>query len=81
VMPLDRMPSVSVGIIVPAGAAYDSCYHWRTETGALRASVRFDAGGYSHGHVQGPRWPCGSWPPPWSTPPIGRTQLPSRPRP
>jgi hypothetical protein len=47
------MPSIGLGIIVPAGAAYDSRHHWRTETGALRASVRFDAGGYSSAHVQG----------------------------
>jgi hypothetical protein len=53
VMPLDRMPSISLGIIVPAGATYDTSHHWRTDTGALRASVRFDAGGYSHGHLQG----------------------------
>jgi hypothetical protein len=52
-MPLDRMPSVSVGVIVPVGAAYDPNHHWRTETGALRASVGFEVGGYSHGHVQG----------------------------
>jgi hypothetical protein len=54
VMPLDRMPSIGLGIIVPAGAVYDSRHHWRTETGALRASVRFDAGGYSSAHIQGP---------------------------
>jgi hypothetical protein len=54
VMPLDRMPSISVGVIVPAGAVYDSRHHWRTETGALRASVRFEAGGYSSAHIQGP---------------------------
>jgi hypothetical protein len=52
-MPLDRMPSVSVGVIVPAGAAYNSDHHWRTETGASRASVRFEAGGYSAAHIQG----------------------------
>jgi hypothetical protein len=52
-MPLDRMPSVSLGIIVPAGASYDPSHHWRTDTGALRASVGFNAGGYSHGHLQG----------------------------
>jgi hypothetical protein len=52
-MPLDRMPSVSLGIIVPPGAAYDPHHHWRTEAGALRASVGFQAGGYSHGHLQG----------------------------
>jgi hypothetical protein len=46
-MPLDRMPSISLGIIVPAGALYDSHYHWRTDTDALRASVRFEAGGCS----------------------------------
>jgi hypothetical protein len=52
-MPLDRMPSVSLGIIIPTGAAYDPSHHWHTETGALRASVSFQAGGYSHGHLQG----------------------------
>jgi hypothetical protein len=52
-MPPDRMPSVSLGIILPAGAAYDPSHHWRTETGALRASVGFQAGGDSHGHLQG----------------------------
>ena len=52
-MPLDRMPSVSLGIIVPAGATYDSHYHWRTDTDALRASVRFEAGGYSYATIQG----------------------------
>jgi len=49
----DRMPSVSLGIILPVGAAYDPHHHWRTETGTLRASVGFQAGGYSHGHLQG----------------------------
>jgi hypothetical protein len=53
-MPLDRMPSISLGIIVPAGANYDTSYHWRTETGALRASIGFDAGGHSNAHIQGP---------------------------
>ena len=53
-MPLDRMPSISLGIIVPAGAIYDASYHWRTDAGDLRASVGFDAGGYSSGHIQGP---------------------------
>ena len=47
------MPSVSLGIIVPIGAGYDPSHHWRTETGTLRASLSFDAGGYSHGHLQG----------------------------
>jgi hypothetical protein len=54
VMPLDRMPSISLGIIVPAGASYDTSYHWRTETGALRASIGFDTGGHSNAHIQGP---------------------------
>jgi hypothetical protein len=52
-MPLDRMPSVSVGILVPVGAAYDSHHHWRDGGGGLHASVRFDAGGYSGAHIQG----------------------------
>jgi hypothetical protein len=45
VMPLDRMPSISLGIIVHVGAGYDASYHWRTELGELRAAVGFDAGG------------------------------------
>jgi hypothetical protein len=53
-MPLDRMPSIRLGIIVPAGAAYDSHHHWHSTDGVLNASVRFDAGGYSSGHIQGP---------------------------
>ena len=53
-MPLDRMPSISLGIIVRVGAVYDASYHWRTEDGELRASVGFDAGGHSNAHIQGP---------------------------
>jgi hypothetical protein len=53
VMPLDRMPSVSIGVIVPVGAAYDPHHHWRNDAGVLHASVRFDAGGYSGAHIQG----------------------------
>ena len=52
-MPLDRMPSIRLGIIVPAGAAYDSHHHWHSTDGVLNASIRFDAGGYSSGHIQG----------------------------
>ena len=52
-MPLDRMPSIRLGIIVPTGAAYDSHHHWWSSDGMLNASVRFDAGGYSSGHIQG----------------------------
>jgi hypothetical protein len=48
----DRMPSVSLGVIVPAGAVSDSHHHWRTDTGALRASVRFEVGGYSYATIQ-----------------------------
>jgi hypothetical protein len=50
----DRMPSISLGIIVPAGAVYDSHHHWHSRDGVLNASVRFDAGRYSSGHIQGP---------------------------
>jgi major membrane immunogen (membrane-anchored lipoprotein) len=53
VMPLDRMPSISLGIIVHVGAIYDASYHWRTDAGELRASVGFDAGGHSNAHIQG----------------------------
>jgi hypothetical protein len=49
----DRMPSISLGVIVPAGARYDSHHHWHTDTGALRASVRFEVGGYSYATIQG----------------------------
>jgi major membrane immunogen (membrane-anchored lipoprotein) len=54
VMPLDRMPSISLGIIVRVGAVYDASYQWRNEAGELRASVGFDAGGHSNAHIQGP---------------------------
>jgi hypothetical protein len=50
----DPMPSISLGIIVPSGAAYDSHHHWHSTDGVLNASVRFDAGGYSNAHLQGP---------------------------
>ena len=53
-MPLDRMPSISLGIIVHVGARYDPSSHWRTDAGELRASVGFDAGGHSNAHIQGP---------------------------
>jgi hypothetical protein len=49
----DRMPSINVSIIVPAGAAYDGHHHWWSSDGGLNASVRFEVGGYSHGHIQG----------------------------
>jgi hypothetical protein len=52
-MPLDRMPSVSVGLIVPTGASDDGSHHWRNDAGALRASVSFRAGGYSYATIQG----------------------------
>jgi hypothetical protein len=48
----DPMPSISLGLIVPTGASYDS-HHWYSSDGVLNASVRFDAGGYSNGHIQG----------------------------
>ena len=50
----DRMPSLGLGIILPAGASFDSHHHWRTDVGELRASVRFEVGGYSSAHIQGP---------------------------
>jgi hypothetical protein len=49
----DRMPSISLGVIVPAGAVYDRHHHWRTDLGARRASVRFAVGGYSYATIQG----------------------------
>ena len=53
-MPLDRMPSIRLGIILRVGAVYDASYHWRTEAGEPRASIGFDAGGHSNAHIQGP---------------------------
>ena len=53
-MPLDRMPSISLGIIVHVGTGYDASSHWRTDAGELRAAVGFDAGGHSSAHIQGP---------------------------
>jgi hypothetical protein len=50
----DRMPSLSLGIIVVPGAVYDSHHHWHSSDGVLNASVGFQAGGYSRGHIQGP---------------------------
>ncbi len=52
-MPLNRMPSISIGVVVPAGASYDTSHHWPNDKGVWHASVRFDAGGYSSGHIQG----------------------------
>jgi len=49
----DGMPSINLGVLVPASAAYDASHHWRTSAGELRASVRFEVGGYSAAHVQG----------------------------
>ena len=48
------MPAISLGILLRVGAVYDDLYHWRNETGELRASVGFNAGGTSHAHIQGP---------------------------
>ena len=53
-MPNDRMPSISIGVIVPARASYDTSHHWPNDAGVWHASVRFDAGGYSSAHIQGP---------------------------
>jgi hypothetical protein len=49
----DRIPSLSVSILVPPGANYNDRYHWRTDLGALRASIQFRAGGYSYAAIQG----------------------------
>ena len=49
----DRIPSIGLGIILPAGAVYDSHHRWRNDLGQWRASVRFDVGGYSDAHIQG----------------------------
>ena len=53
-MPNDRMPSISLGLIIPVGAAYDTDHYWPNDAGVWHASVRFDAGGYSSAHIQGP---------------------------
>ena len=49
----DRIPTISVGIIVRPGAEFDGSHHWRNDAGTMHAAVRFDAGGYSYGHIQG----------------------------
>ena len=49
----DPMPSISLGLIVPVGAAYDHSHHWPNSAGVWHASVGFDAGGYSSAHIQG----------------------------
>jgi hypothetical protein len=49
----DRMPSISLGIIVPTGTFYDGSHHWPNDAGVVHASVRFEAGGYSCDHIQG----------------------------
>jgi hypothetical protein len=48
------MPSISLGVVVPPGASYDTSHHWPNEAGVWHASVRFDAGGFSSAHIQGP---------------------------
>jgi hypothetical protein len=54
VMPLDRMPSVSIGVIARRiSAFYDTSHYWLNDAGVWHASVHFDAGGYSCGSVQG----------------------------
>ena len=52
-MPPDRMPSISLGLIVPVGVVYDGHHHWPNEAGVMHASVGFDAGGFSCAHIQG----------------------------
>jgi hypothetical protein len=52
-MHTDRIPTISVGIIVRPGAEFDGSHHWRNDAGTMHAAVRFDAGGYSYGHIQG----------------------------
>ena len=49
----DRMPSISLGLIVPVGVVYDGHHHWPNAAGVMHASVQFDAGGYSSAHIQG----------------------------
>ena len=49
----DPSPTISVGILVPPGAVYDTHHHWRNDAGQLRASLVFQAGGYSRAHLQG----------------------------
>jgi major membrane immunogen (membrane-anchored lipoprotein) len=54
VMHAHPMPAISLAIIVRVGTLYDASHHWRTDAGELRASVGFDAGGFSNAHIQGP---------------------------
>jgi len=48
------MLAISLGLLVRPGILYDTHHHWRAQDGERRASVGFDAGGTSHGHLQGP---------------------------
>jgi hypothetical protein len=50
----DRIPAISLGIILRVGTVYDASHQWRTDAGELRAALGFDAGGYSNAHIQGP---------------------------
>jgi hypothetical protein len=50
----DRMPSISLGLILATGASYNTSHHWTNDAGVWHTSVGFDAGGYSCGHIQGP---------------------------
>jgi hypothetical protein len=50
----NRMPAISLGIILRVGTVYDASHHWRTDAGELRVALGFDAGGYSNAHIQGP---------------------------
>jgi hypothetical protein len=52
-MPSDPTPSIDVGILLRAGAGYDSHY-WRSDDGRWRASVWFRTGGYNRVSIQGP---------------------------
>ncbi len=70
-MPLDRMPSISLGIIVHVGTGYDASYHWRTDAGELRASVGSTSVATATPTSKAHRPPCASWPPPWLPPPTG----------
>jgi hypothetical protein len=78
VMPLDRMPSISLGIFVPVGAVYDTDHHWRTDTVSPGRRLGSTPVAIATLTFRPHRPPCVSWPPPCWTPPTGPTRRPWR---
>ena len=50
----------------PRGGVYDRHYHWRDGRQAAKPRSGSTPAAPQRPTIQGPRPPCGSWPPPWS---------------